>query len=427
MAVRQSRSPSVAPVPRWSMTGPGASSVRLLLLAAAISGIGSWAALIAMWGVTSYRFHGTATSLAVLAIAWTTPGIVFGPFAGIAIDRVGPRLVAIGAYLAGGGASLGMGLTKTYPPLIGWAVLLGASRAFAGPAIDAMPPRMVELAFLLRVNTALAAASNISIVLGPLTAGAIMAHWSISAVFFVDAFSYMIGAALLTTLKLISQPERRSPANGVIAPNAMPSLSEALRVIIGRSEVRIIYVLMGSLYFSWAVYLVLEPLYVRTILKQPVTTFAYLQMTFGVGFLFAAALLARSHYPRPKASIIAICVALSGAAAAGYIGTRITAIAFISIFLWGATDILSTTPARTLLQTWLPINMHGRIFALDRSLNSAANLIALPLAGFASDTFGVQVVGLATSLLVFSVGALALKPLLASDKRETARDIDTRV
>ena len=71
----------------------------LLFVGQAINGIGSWAALIALWGFAAYRFHSTPAEVALLALCWSAPAAVLGPFLGLPIDRFGPRLAHLNGVI----------------------------------------------------------------------------------------------------------------------------------------------------------------------------------------------------------------------------------------------------------------------------------------------------------------------------------------
>ena len=65
----------------------------VLTVGHALNGIGSWAALIAIWGYAAYQFGLGPAHLGLLALAWGVPPVLLGPVAGVAIDRLGPREV----------------------------------------------------------------------------------------------------------------------------------------------------------------------------------------------------------------------------------------------------------------------------------------------------------------------------------------------
>src|SRR4051794_21176891 len=112
----------------------------LLLAGQAVNAIGSWAALIAIWGFAAYRFDATPGQVALLALAWAVPAAILGPLAGVPIDRLGPRRVLIAADLLGAVAALVLLLADSYGELVVLGVLHGVAQAFTYPATNALPP-----------------------------------------------------------------------------------------------------------------------------------------------------------------------------------------------------------------------------------------------------------------------------------------------
>jgi predicted MFS family arabinose efflux permease len=117
-------------------------------------------------------------------------------------------------------------------------------------------------------------------------------------------------------------------------------------------------------YVLWALFGVLEPLYVRDVLGASDTTFALLQTVFGVGLvgvgLVIAALGDRVATPRH----VAVATVVSGATAALYLGTESLAVAVVGVFLWGVDVAFFYVPAKTLLQRYTPRRAHGRVLSI---------------------------------------------------------------
>jgi MFS family permease len=180
----------------------------LLFVGQAVNGIGSWAALIAMWGFAAYKFGSGGTQIGLLALCWSAPAALIGPLAGVPVDRLGPRRVLIAAYVGAAAAACAMGFAGSFRALACFAVLYGVARAFSMPAADALPPRIVAGRDLLAANALLGAAHESSIVFGPLVAAGAIAAWGLKSAFFVDAATYFVGIAVVAPLHLSELPAR---------------------------------------------------------------------------------------------------------------------------------------------------------------------------------------------------------------------------
>ena len=376
-------------------------SFALLTIGHAVNGIGSWAALVAMWGFAAYRFDSGPGDIALLALSWAVPAAIIGPLAGVPIDRLGPRKVLVAADLLGAAASVLMMFAGSYEQLVAFGVLHGLAKAFSYPAADALPPRLVADGDLLRANAILGAASESAIVFGPLVAAGAIALWGLRGAFAVDAVTYLVGVAVVLPLRLGEAPpvERRA---------LRAELAEGVAIASRVRGVRFTLLLAIPVYLSWGAFAVVEPVYVRDVLERSPTFFAMLQVAFGVGLVVTGLLLPRFGERVVSPASLAASVMLSGLTAALYVGTAIPAFAFAGVFMWGVDVAFFAAPSRTLLQRFAPMEAHGRVLALNRSLHSWSDLVALPLTGFAAGLVGVQVAALSFAAVALVAGSFGL-------------------
>jgi MFS family permease len=373
----------------------------LLFAGQAVNGIGSWAALIALWGFAAYKFHSGGSQIAVLALCWSAPGALLGPLVGVPIDRVGPRRVLIAAYLGAAGAAVAMGFTRSLRELTATAVVYGICKAFSIPAYDALPPRIVPADDLLAANALLGAAGESAIVFGPLVAAAAIAAAGLRAAFLVDAATYLVGAAVVLPLVLSPlDPRPRVPLR--------TELGEGLRLARGQPVVRYVMVLSSAVFLTWGAFVVVEPLYARDVLHRPPSQFALFQVAFGVGLVLTSLTLPRLGERVAGTRSLAVAVLLSGLTAGLYVGTHSVLAAYVGVFLWGVDVAFFAAPSRTLLQRGSPVWAHGRVLALYRQAHSVADTAALPLTGLLVAKVGVQSAGLGVAALVGAAGVVGL-------------------
>jgi len=378
----------------------------LLFVGQAINGIGSWAALIALWGFAAYRFHSGATDIALLALCWSAPAAVLGPLTGLPIDRLDPKRVLIAAYLASAVAAGAMALAGSLPQLALLATAYGVCKAFATPAADALPPRIVAPDNLLAANALLGAAQESAIVFGPLVAAVAIAVAGLQAAFIVDAVTYLVGVAVVAPLVLSDlEPRRR--------PRLRTELGEGLSLARSTPVLRYVLTLSSAVFLTWAAFVVVEPLYARDVLHRPASQFALFQVAFGTGLVLTSMVLPRLGSGVAGARSLAIAVVLSGVTAALYVGTHSVVLAYVGVFGWGVDVAFFGAPSRTMLQRASPAYAHGRVLALYRTTHSAADVLAIPLTGLAVGLVGVQVAGVAVGALATVAGIIGLLALPA--------------
>ncbi len=344
----------------------------------------------------------------MIGLAWALPSTVVGPLTGVPIDRYGAKRVLLGAYVVGVGAAVGLSFTTTFSQLIGVGVVLGVVKAFAQPAADSLPPRLVDDADLLAANALLGASSESAIVFGPLVAGLAIAAWGLRGAFLVDAATYLVGMAVVAPLRL--RPRESPPVPAGTGWRAVAAeVREGLALVAKVPVLRFTMAMSALVFVTWSTFVVVEPIYVRDVLGRPASFFALLQTVFGVGLVGMGLALPRlgDRVAGPRA--LAASVLLSGVTAALYVGTRLPAVAMFGVFLWGIDVAFFSAPSRTLLQRHSPPAAHGRVLSLYRTSHSAADVVALPLAGLAAGLVGVQATALTVSVLPLVAGAVGLR------------------
>ena len=370
----------------------------LLCGGSALNAIGSWAALIAIWGFASSQFHASATQIALLGLAWSAPAALVGPLAGVPVDRFGPKRVLVASDLSGAVTALAMAAAHSFGMLAGLAFGSGLVQAAGLPAGQSLPPRLVDDADLLQANALLAMADQSAIILGPLVAAVVIASVDVRAAFYVDAITFVVGA--LSVLPLRLRPLTAPPVRG----SAWREVRAGLRLAWSTPAVRRTLALAGAAFASWGAFFVLEPLYVRDVLHRSSALLGLFQTAFGVGLLVTTALLPRLGDRLASVRALAVSVALSGVAAATYVGTHLVAVAFVGVVAWGVDVAFFLPPMQVVLQRATPTAAHGRILALSSTADGVANVVAIPLAGVCVGLLGVRATGALVGALAVVAG-----------------------
>jgi len=374
----------------------------LLAFGQAVNAIGSWCALVALWGFASFRFDAGPSDLALLGLAWALPAVLLGPIAGIPVDRFGPKRVIVVADSIAAAVALLFLLADSFSALILLGAVEGITKAFSEPAFQALPPRIVPDDRLAAANGVLSTATMSSLALGPLLAAVSIASFGVEGAFVVNAATYLVGVLVLLPFRIGPAPvPAGTETQGVVA-----EIREGLRVVRARPELRRLFVLAGSVYLIWGAFVVVEPIYVREVLHGTPTLFAMLQSTFGIGLVATGIVVARLGDRLVRWSVVCIAAIGSAAGAALYVGTAIVAVAFVGLFLWGVVTALLISPMRTLMQRAAPVETHGRVFAFDGMVHSTADLVSLPVVGLAAGLVGVQVAGVGMAVLPLAGGLL---------------------
>src|SRR5262245_20889145 len=297
-----------------------------LVAGQAINGIGSWCALIALWGYAAYRFDASPGQIALLSLGWSLPAALLGPVCGVPVDRFGPRKVLIAADLGAAIVAVGLAFSTSYAQLVALGALIGFARAVSDPAYSALAPRLVDDDQLLHANALLGAALQSSIAFGPLIAAVAIGVWGPRGAFIIDAVTYLVGIAVVVPLHL--RPVRHDDPHAQTTRSLWRDLRAGLRVVHERPAVRDLLMLGMSVYLVWGAYAVIEPIYVRDVLHRPPSTFALLQAGFGVFLLTNGLLVARIGDRVTRLRTVMLAALTCAAAAPVYVGTHSIAAAF---------------------------------------------------------------------------------------------------
>ena len=162
--------------------------VLWFLVAEAVSAIGSWATAVVVWGYAAYKYDATAADISLFGIAFTVPGVLLGPISGTVIDRIGPKRHP-GAR-QGARASSPRWRCSTANDFRTLALLCGLhgiAGAFSLPALQSLPPRLVDEPNLARTNALVSLTDELAIIVGPVVAGVGIALFGFKGAFVVDA------------------------------------------------------------------------------------------------------------------------------------------------------------------------------------------------------------------------------------------------
>ena len=358
--------------------------VQGFLAAEALSAIGTWATLVAIWGYAAFEFDATARDVALFGVAFSLPPVFLGPLSGAAIDRYGPRRVLAAAKALGAGASLALIAAHDFRTLALLSALHGIAGALAVPALQSMPPRIVAGADLARTNALVALCDQFAIVLGPVAAGAAIALFGFHGAFVFDALTYLLGLLVLPIVRV-----RAVVADPAAPPSTFRDAFAGWHLVVRTRTLRRAVAAMAAVHLLYGSALLAEPLYVRDVLHRSPTTFAALQTVFGVCLVVAGLLVARLEDRLATLGTVAFGVAASGLAAIVYLATPSLLVAFLGVSAWGVFTALLAGPSRTVLQRHAPEAVHGRVLAADQVSSSAAQLLGLVVAGALISASGV--------------------------------------
>ena len=384
--------------------GQGASFIGSMLTQVAVP--------VQVWDLT----HSTL-DVGFVGLAGLVPIVVFGLYGGAIADAVDRRLLYLWSSVGAWVVTLAL-LAQTLLGLANVGLILGlvvvqsAMFAVSSSARGAIIPRLVEPSLVPAANTINFTVGNVGQVVGPLLAGLL--------VILPNGFALAYGAdALLFTAALYSVvrlPPIPPQGDGPVERASMRAVLDGLR-FIARQPV---------LVMSFAVDIV------AMVLAMPRSLFpAVADLRFGgqVGPLYAAiaigavlAGLSSGWIGRVQRQGRALTVAIVGWGAAvalsGLVGQLWLVVALLA--LAGAFDLVSAVYRQTILQTYAPDEMRGRMqgvfIAVVAGGPRLGDVRAGATAAVTSPTFS-WVAGGVACMLVVAVAGVLVRPFWHYDVR----------
>lgn len=382
----------------------------------ALSAIGSWATIVVIWGYAAYEYDATPGEVSLFGVAFSLPGIVFGPLAGTVIDRIGPKSTLAAAKVLGVVASLALLAADDFRALAVLSFLHGIAMTFSYPALQALPPRLVDDEHLARTNALVSLTDELAIVLGPVAAGVGIAAFGFEGAFVFDAVTYALGLVALPLVQLRPVGGGEGAEGDDDAPVRFRDTLEGWRLVRRVGALRRVVAATFTVHLLYGMALLAEPLYVRDVLERSEETFAALQTAFGICLVAGGLLAAKVGERLATYGWIAAGVGASGLFAIVYLSTPWIGVAFLGVALWGVATAVISGPSRTVLQRSSPQRAHGRVIAADLVAGSTAELVGIGLAGLLISNFEVPV-----SIAVLGLTAATVAGLLAlADRRDRA-------
>lgn len=286
--------------------------------------------------------------------------------------------------------------------------LQSAAVAVSMPTRSAIIPRIVDRDEVAQANTLGYTASTAASVLGPLVAGVIVSGHSVAWAYLVDALSFTV--ALWATLRLPPLPPEHNCTETGTRRGGLADVVFGLRYLAGTPV----------LLLSFAVDIAAMVLAMPRALFPAAAQGQFRGAPNAVGWLFAAialgsvvAGLTSGWIARVRRQGVALVIAVVAwglaVAAAGWAHNLWLAVLFLAV--GGAADLVSAVYRQTILQTYAPDELRGRMQGVFTAVVAGGPRLGDLRAGaMAAPALGLGVAG---SWIIGGIAASAVAVLLA--------------
>ncbi len=376
---------------------------RLLFVAQIISLLGSGVTTVGL-ALFAYQLTGGASATAVIGNALTLRILAFLMFsqpAGVIADRVRRKRILISADL------FRFALLALFPFITAvWQIYvlifaINAVTAFFTPTFEASIPELVGDEQHVKALSLSRVATDIEAAAAPALAGILVTLLGLRWLFWFDAFTYLVSAALvgLAAMPHVAKTQAVLSLRGFLA-----ELTTGTRILLNEPSLRQALILSFAEATAGAAAIVATISYVRDVLGRGDTAFAFVMAGVGFGSSIAAISLGRvtgryeqgvkrgaalhgRRHTEAQRALIAGGVLLSLV----LLPDVFTPSLIIFSLLWvlnGAGQALIAIPSSTLLAEHTFEEERGRAYAAHFALTHACWLITYPAIGHAAASLG---------------------------------------
>ena len=396
---------------------------RVYLTGQIISTTGNWMQNIGLaWLVLKLTNSGTVVGITI-ALQFL-PVLIFGPWAGVVIDRFKKRNLLFITQSAQGFIALILGTLVLTNYIQIWiiyllAFLIGIMNSIDNPSRQTFIHEMVGKDNLMNAVSLNSIQNNLSRAIGPSIAAILIAIFGLAPLFFFNAFSFLVVviALLMIDVKRLNVEPTISKVKG--------QLMEGFRYI--KSSPVLFYTLImmaiiGTFTYEFGISL---PLLARFTFHGTATTFALLTAALGVGSALGG--INTAGRKKINFSIITRNAFIFSLAVLIFSIAPTFPIALILLIFVGFFSINFLSYANVILQTKSIPSMRGRVMSLWTVAFLGSTPIGGPIIGWIGQNIGPRfavALGGIAALIASGIGLIALRKNRGSMMSENTTEIN---
>ncbi len=334
--------------------------------------------------------------IGIVGLAVSLPTILLSVPAGIVSDRYDTKAILVVSQAATAILSFVLAFAILADVaniwfVIGWSVVVGALAALANPAQNAILPRLIEMKVMPSAVALNSSVWNTMAIIGPATAGVLIAVVGTGQAFFVTAVGFTLSAIMVMRMKLDPVPKLR--------PEEAGGMFEGVRFIFRN---QLFLATIGLSFFTslfGASYQRLLPVFADDVLHVGAVGFGSMETSIGIGGFLGTLAILKVGAGRHAGVVMLASAAIFGLFIAGFAASRLFPLCLGFLFLAGFSSSLYLNLGMTLLQVHVPDILRGRVMAVWSMTWFLSSVGGLPAAG-AAELIGTP--------LAVAIGALSV-------------------
>ncbi len=312
-----------------------------------------------------------ALSLGYVGLAQFLPSFLLFLVAGHAVDRFDRRRVLLAvqsSYAVIVALLLAYTLAGAHAAALIYVILAlqGSTRAFGGPAGQALMPELVPELHFANAVTWGSSTFMVATIVGPGLGGLVYAWfggaapvYALAVAMYLFAFGFTFAIRTRTGRMEFRAASMETLFAGFHYVRNQP-------IIFGAISLDLFAVLLGGA-------VALLPIFASDVLHTGVRGLGLLRAAPSAGAMLMALLLAFFPIRRRAGRLMLLCVALFGATMVGFGLSRSLALSLALLFVSGAVDMVSVVIRQTLVQLKTPAHVRGRVSAVNSLFIGTSN------------------------------------------------------
>jgi DHA3 family macrolide efflux protein-like MFS transporter len=388
---------------------------RTMWLAQFVSIFGDFLALFGVISLITFKLHGNAVQVTAVTIAYVLPLAVIGPVSGVFVDHWNVKRVMVLSDLTRAVLIILLIFVTDVGQICMIFALLSTVSSFFAPAQSVTLRTLVPMDGLLAANAMMTQAFYIVRLASPFAAGALIAAVGERFCFWLDTFSFIFSAFMISTLVVVRPPR---PQQERTLESLTQDFLEGNKFIFTHAGLTFVFIAMAVAMFVLSSFSPLISIYIRDSLAAGPFIFGFISSMVGIGLIAGSQVLTRgslsfnrSGAGSPSAGAqkhspstnVVLCGLLALGVGAALLGAfQNIPMAALATFTMGFAISFVLVPAQTMSQQETPPAMIGRVSSTFMSLISLAQVLGLLLSGYLARALGIR------PLFMASAGLLAL-------------------
>lgn len=368
--------------------------MRRVWYAQLVSLFGDFLALFAVIAVVSFRLHASANQITGVQIAYMLPIVFMGPMAGVFVDRWPLKPTLVSSDLSRAVLATLLIFTTSIWQVYFVLAALSCVSAFFGPAQTVTIRSHVPTEGLIAANALMQIAFMGSRIVGPATAGAVVATFGPNTCYALDVLSFLISASLIGSVVIRRPASLKAPggSSGSRIHAIWIDMKAGMSFIVHHSAILFVVLAMAAGLFTIGCFGPLIAIYVRDSLHASARLFGIVSGMVGVGLLVGTQLV--RVFARQFDDDTLVLSGLAGIGAGVFLLGAVAHIAatLLATFVIGFAFAAIMVPAQTLIQRETPHEMLGRVGSTNASIVFLGQILGLVLSGILAEAIGVRLV-----------------------------------